>query len=47
MPDSEERGNNDPKPSKPSGDDPRSGDEMRSLLHSDDLKRSSKSKTDK
>jgi hypothetical protein len=33
------RGNDDPKPQKPAGDDPRSGTEIRSLIHSDIPKR--------
>ncbi|GAA1955232.1 hypothetical protein GCM10009798_13080 [Nocardioides panacihumi] len=36
---SESRGNDDPKPQKPAGDDPRSGVETRSLIHSDMPKR--------
>ena len=35
----ETRGNDDPKPQKPAGDDPRSGTEIRSLIHSDVPKR--------
>ncbi len=33
------RGSDDPKPEKPSGDDPRSGTEVKSLIHSDVPKR--------
>lgn len=42
MPDSDDRGNNDPKPAKPGGDDPRSGAEMKSLLGSGAPKPSNK-----
>jgi hypothetical protein len=33
--DDADRGNSEPKPPKPSGDDPRAGNEIRSLIHSD------------
>lgn len=37
--DEESRGNEDPKPQKPPGDDPRSGTEVKSLIHSNMPKR--------